>query len=114
MIGNDTLDEIEKPKRNRAVRRKNDYNKAKKFKRDMMNISFYPDYWEDMPLGKLSKNTSISGTSDEKGYKKTKNKGPNHGGTHAPTHNHSHSDKMRIDSMKEELEDLATYEEDVA
>lgn len=111
MIGNTKLDEIEKPKRNRAIRRKNDYLKAKKFKDDMVSASCFPEYWEDMPLGRLSKNTSISGTSNEKGYRKTKNKGPNHDGTHAPTHNYSHSDKMRIDGMEE---DLATYEEDVA
>lgn len=33
MIRNDTLDEIRKPERNRAIRRKNNYAKAKNSKK---------------------------------------------------------------------------------
>lgn len=108
MIGNTKLDELEKPERNRAIRRKNNYVKAKKFKDDMINLGLECN---EIPLGRFTKNTSFNETSDYGGYHKTKNKGPNHDGTHAPTHNYKHSDKQRLDSMEE---DLATYDEDVA
>ena len=57
MIGNHTLDENEKPKRTRAVRRRNDYLKAKKFKEDMIDIGWE---CEEIPLGRFTKNTSFN------------------------------------------------------
>lgn len=109
MIRNDTLDEIRKPERNRAIRRKNNYAKAKKFKEEMIQDGF--DWWEDAPLGRFVKNTSLNEIRLFSGYKKTKNKGPNHRNTYAPTHNYKHSDLKKIQSMKE---DWADYCEDAA
>lgn len=110
MIGNFTLDENVKPKRNRAVRRKNNYIKARRFKEDMVhNDGFY--WWKDIPLGKFVKDTSLNEVKLFSGYKKTKNKGPNHNGTYAPTHNYKHSDLKKIQRMEE---DWAEYCEDAA
>ena len=109
MIGNTVLDEIEKPERNRAIRRKNNYLKAKKFRKEMIEtFTWDADFWETQPIGKFVKNTSMNDTKYFSGWYKTKNKGPNHNGTYAPTHNYKHSDKKRLDSMEE---DLATYED---
>ena len=110
MIGNFTFDENVKPERNRAIRRKNNYIKAKKFKKTMITFFGY-DWWGDVPVGKFVKNTSLNYPKIFSGERKTKNKGPNHNGTYAPTHNYKHSDLKKIESMKE---DWADYCEDVA
>jgi len=110
MIGNFTFDENVKPKRNRAVRRKNNYIKAKKFRAEMISI-LGSEWWEDQPIGRFVKNTSLNETPGFSGWKKSKNKGPNHNGTYAPTHNYTHKDLKRKESMDE---DQAEYEKDAA
>lgn len=110
MIRNETLDENVKPERNRAIRRKNNYLKAKRFKHDMCIICG-DEYWKDQPLGKFVKNTSLNEITYFSGWNKSKNKGPNHNGTYAPTHNWKHSDLKKIIKFEE---DLAYYSEDSA
>ena len=95
--------------RTRGERRRNNYNKAKRFKDILVDTTYASEYFEEMPLGKFVKNTSFNETPGFSGWDKTKNKGPNHNGTYAPTHNYKHSDKKKLASMDE---DWSTYEDE--
>ena len=98
MIDKLRYDDTCKGFRKRAIRRKNNYIKAKKFKDDMINI-FGRDYWINQLIGRFVKNTSINETPGYKGYYKTKNKGANHNRTYASTQNYKHSDLKKIARM---------------
>lgn len=104
MIRNTKLDELVKPERTRAIRRRTNYVKAKRFKKSMKET--YNDTWIDnYSLGYFIKNSHRNFNKLDAGWYKTKNKGPNHNSTYAPTHNYKHSDAKKLLRMSSSYHD---------